>query len=94
MTAETSTKLCAECHIVGSRADIERVPDSEQWVRSPGVTMTFSRCYTESQGGMSCLTCHDPHRDSERSASFYEQKCLDCHAATGEPSNEPVKRVA
>jgi tetratricopeptide (TPR) repeat protein len=79
MSAEASTRLCAECHIVGSKADIELAPGSERFARSPGLTMTFSRCYTESQGGMSCLTCHDPHRDAEKSPAFYEAKCLKCH---------------
>jgi hypothetical protein len=44
--------------------------------------MTTSRCYTESEGGMSCLTCHDPHRDDDQPASFFEGKCLGCHAPT------------
>ena len=43
--------------------------------------MTFSRCYTESGGAMSCLTCHDPHRDSDRSPAFYEKRCLACHSS-------------
>jgi tetratricopeptide (TPR) repeat protein len=90
MPVEASTKLCAECHVVGSRVEIEKVPDSEQWVRSPGLTMTFSRCYTESQGAMSCLTCHDPHRDAEKSASFYEAKCLKCHTSTSASPGNPT----
>jgi hypothetical protein len=56
--------------------------DDPIWVRSSGATMTFSRCYTESNGGLSCLTCHDPHKDAEHSPTFYEQKCLLCHSAT------------
>ncbi|ODT98955.1 MAG: hypothetical protein ABS79_05120 [Planctomycetes bacterium SCN 63-9] len=79
MPTQAITRVCADCHVVGSRADIEKVPDSEQWVRSPGLTMTFSRCYTESEGAMSCVTCHNPHTDAEKSAGFYEAKCLKCH---------------
>jgi nitrate reductase cytochrome c-type subunit len=30
---------------------------------------------------MSCLTCHDPHRDAETSSTYYESKCLQCHTA-------------
>ena len=88
MSAEAVTKVCAECHIVGSRDEIQKAPNSEMWVRSPGLTMTFSRCYTESQGDMSCLTCHDPHRDAEKSPAYYEAKCLKCHDV-GRPNASP-----
>ena len=82
---------CRDCHIVGDATEIENRREESIWVRSPGITMTFSRCYTESSGALSCLTCHDPHRDSERSASFYEQKCLACHQTAGSPSGASTK---
>jgi Tfp pilus assembly protein PilF len=40
-----------------------------------------SRCYKESQGALSCLTCHNPHRkvpEKERPA-HYRKACLQCH---------------
>ena len=40
-----------------------------------------SRCFTESGGRLSCLTCHDPHRKvpaAER-AAHYRAACLGCH---------------
>jgi Tfp pilus assembly protein PilF len=40
-----------------------------------------SRCFIESQGELSCLTCHDPHRKippAER-ATHYRAACLSCH---------------
>ena len=77
--SEGITKLCSDCHVLGhsepstSRAD----PD---WVRSQGVTLTWSRCYTESGGSFTCLTCHDPHRNAETRPAAYEAKCLSCHS--------------
>jgi hypothetical protein len=71
---------CAQCHVVGSRAEIELDPGNPMYIRSSGATLTSSRCYTESGGGMSCLTCHNAHRDAEKSAAFYESKCLACHS--------------
>ncbi len=80
-SGEAASVQCRDCHIVGDASEISNRREESVWVRSPGITMTFSRCYTESSGELSCLTCHDAHRDSERSASFYEQKCLACHHA-------------
>ncbi len=79
--AQAINKLCADCHIVGSPAQITSAPDDPAYVRSSGLTLTFSRCFSESDGMMSCLTCHDPHRDDQGPPSFYEAKCLGCHAS-------------
>jgi len=76
--------LCSDCHVVGSSAEIKKSPQDPRWVRSTGLTFTFSRCYTESSDALSCLTCHNPHRDSPRDHAFYEAKCLQCHSSATE----------
>jgi hypothetical protein len=73
-------KQCADCHVVGIPGEIKQAPESPRFVRSPGLTLTFSRCYTDSEGGMSCMTCHDAHRDDQGPAPFYEKRCLGCHS--------------
>lgn len=43
--------------------------------------MQASRCYTQSDGKLGCISCHDPHRvpvETERVA-FYRQRCFQCH---------------
>ncbi len=82
--AATVDAQCVGCHITDVPAAIRAEPESPLYVRSPGLTLTFSRCSTSGAGkgaGMTCLTCHDPHRDDDRPASFYEARCLSCHAA-------------
>jgi tetratricopeptide repeat protein len=40
-----------------------------------------SRCFRESAGALSCLTCHDPHRkvsENDR-AAHYRAACMRCH---------------
>lgn len=40
-----------------------------------------SRCFQESQGTLSCLTCHDPHHTPKGEAARvqYRDACLSCH---------------
>ena len=37
------------------------------WLRFQSLTLPWSRCYTESDGMLGCVTCHDPHRNAETS---------------------------
>ena len=41
-----------------------------------------SRCFRESEGRLSCLSCHDPHRKvpEEERAAHYRAVCAGCHA--------------
>jgi len=41
-----------------------------------------SRCFLESKGALTCLSCHDPHRKlpaGEEATSYYSGQCLHCH---------------
>jgi Tfp pilus assembly protein PilF len=45
--------------------------------------LLLSRCFTESQGRLECVTCHDPHVTvyrKDRPQDFFTSKCLGCHA--------------
>lgn len=70
-------KLCAECH---NPRQGTFSPSDKKVVRFQAATLTWSRCYTESRGALSCVTCHNPHRNAESSPAFYEAKCLACHS--------------
>ena len=75
-TAAQVTALCAGCHSPGDRPVSRDDPAS---ARFQGTTLTWSRCYQESQGRLSCVTCHDPHHDAAKGPATYEAKCLACH---------------
>ncbi len=48
---------------------------------SHAARMVQSRCYTESNGRLNCVTCHDPHVASrEVPAEIHRKSCLSCHA--------------
>jgi tetratricopeptide (TPR) repeat protein len=71
--------LCADCHSARKKG-LRLEPGSPQAVRFQGTTLTWSRCYTESDGKLDCLTCHDPHKNAEADPHGYESKCLHCHS--------------
>ena len=82
----TLTRLCNECHTLHSPEVELEVPRTDPiWHRSPGVSFTWSRCSIASGENFNCLTCHDPHRPTETSATYYEAKCLSCHRRSSSP---------
>jgi len=72
--------LCADCHSARKKG-LPLEPGSAQAVRFQGTTLTWSRCYPESDGKLDCLTCHNPHKNAETNKRWYESKCLQCHSS-------------
>jgi predicted negative regulator of RcsB-dependent stress response/formate-dependent nitrite reductase cytochrome c552 subunit len=70
--------LCAGCHSPRDK-DVSLPPGSPDSVRFQGSTLTWSRCYTESGNMLSCVTCHNPHKNADKKREVYERRCLDCH---------------
>lgn len=53
---------------------------SDLGIASHGARMLRSRCYLESQGTLTCVLCHDPHKPAaDQDAAFYDSKCATCH---------------
>jgi hypothetical protein len=78
-TAAQILQLCGRCHKPSPGDPV--APDDPAIIRQQALTMPLSRCYTASDGHLSCVTCHDPHRNAETSAVAYESTCLNCHSA-------------
>ena len=84
-SSQQTLELCARCHSPRG-VDVRR--DDPASIRFQATTLTWSRCATQSQGALSCLSCHDPHRDAQTDPAYYVQKCLTCHAATNAPATK------
>ena len=55
----------------------EEMPRAERFeINHHPYRLEQSRCFTESEGRLSCLTCHDPHRKT----NDYRKACMSCHA--------------
>ena len=50
------------------------------------IGLSLSKCYRQSDGSFSCITCHDPHARAASSRSGYDQVCLKCHDGAGAPT--------
>jgi hypothetical protein len=83
-------KICAQCHSPRGR---DVVPGDPASVRFQGTTLTWSRCYTESNDTLDCVTCHDPHTNVMTSTTHYESKCVTCHGGgASAPPGPPEAR--
>jgi tetratricopeptide (TPR) repeat protein len=79
-TPEAFNQMCARCHGLTHAEAVTGPDDDPGWLRFQNVTLSRSRCYTESGGKLNCVTCHDPHANAETSAPRNEAKCLACHS--------------
>jgi hypothetical protein len=78
MNAAEINRLCGECHrpAGGPEANTSRA-----WnVRLQPAYLAQSSCFRKGDGGLSCVTCHDPHSDADRDPAHYDRRCVRCHA--------------
>jgi hypothetical protein len=78
-SAEQIMGLCATCHRPN---ELKLAPGDHLAPRFASSSLAWSRCYTESGGALSCVTCHNPHHNAETSPSYYEARCVVCHSQT------------
>lgn len=77
---EAQIRLCGRCHRVPEMMEGSPIHRSDaQITRFQPVGLLQSRCFKESQGEMSCSTCHDPHRGTSHDKQQYVLQCLKCH---------------
>lgn len=81
---ESFMALCQQCHnetatVEGTLMGISSDPADPGTVKYHVYGLEQSRCFRESRGAMRCTTCHDPHRNAETSAAYYEERCRGCH---------------
>ncbi|RUL89019.1 multiheme c-type cytochrome [Tautonia sociabilis] len=82
-SAKDQMLLCGECHRHPSQAPPGALrPDNIELARFQPVGLMQSRCFTESDGAMSCTTCHDPHDRPSTDPSSYNTTCLSCHQSS------------
>lgn len=78
--------LCGRCHRLVE--EVLAMPSPFQKTqRFPVFGLASSRCFQSSRGELTCITCHNPHRNARTDHPYYEAICLKCH---GSPASAPA----
>lgn len=81
LSASELNDLCGACHrmpaAAGSATDLRN-----PWnARHQPLLLALSACFRQSQGRLTCFTCHAPHAPLETKLAAYNAACAKCHAA-------------
>jgi hypothetical protein len=85
-------ELCGDCHRTERDVDPSNPVAVDQTQRMQPYGLMKSACFQKSGDRLSCLTCHDPHRNSQKSHVSYERACRSCHGQTTGSTVCPVNR--
>ena len=75
--------FCGTCHRSTHDVLAANIKDIRN-IRFQPYRLENSPCYDPSDKRITCIACHDPHANLDRSAASYDAKCLACHANRGE----------
>ena len=75
--------FCAECHRSPASAEPHTVLLAQpKLARHAGLSLQLSACFlrTPPEETVTCLDCHDPHRNIQHGQENYSATCLRCHS--------------
>jgi len=78
LSAEQASNFCGRCHRTWSDVVVRQDYDIGN-VRFQPYRLWSSVCYDPDDARISCLACHDPHRELSTRPADYDAKCQACH---------------
>jgi hypothetical protein len=79
-TVQSQLELSGSCHRHPSRVPPqELIANDPTLARFQPIGLSQSRCFKESDGRLSCVSCHVPHARSSSDTANYERVCLSCY---------------
>jgi predicted CXXCH cytochrome family protein len=79
-------RFCGTCHRHPSGPRPEQIRRGDPLLaRFQPIGLSLSRCYRESAGAFSCVSCHDPHGRGSSKRVEYDTICVKCHRARSGP---------
>ena len=76
---ELTQEFCASCHRGNEEFSLLKSMEINN-VRFQPYRIFQSKCYSDDRR-ISCTACHDPHEPLKHDASYYDAKCMACHAS-------------
>ena len=95
LTSEDLSDFCGQCHRTWETV-IRGPARGEPNVRFAPYRLANSKCFSGTDPRISCIACHDPHKNLATESAAYDTKCLACHAlngATAAPSRQATARA-
>ena len=83
LNAEEMNQFCGQCHRTWEQIATNG-PRGLLNVRFQPYRLTNSRCFDVDDKRISCVACHDPHKEVDRVTANYDVYCQACHAG-GKP---------
>ncbi len=82
LSTEKMSNFCGRCHgDVAGNAAVGLTGTAT--VKFQPYRLAESRCYNEADRRISCVACHDPHKELDTRAASYDSKCQACHTTGG-----------
>jgi hypothetical protein len=78
-------QMCGVCHGAPPQDTdfqaIQFIQDTPNTVRFPSQRLVLSRCFNETENGLRCTTCHDPHSNVAGNRAALQKPCISCHVS-------------
>jgi len=87
-SARNMNRICGRCHGISNIS-----PSHPVIARFQPWGLEQSRCFQESDGKLSCTSCHDPHHDARRDEAFYVARCQSCHTGSAGATAKTVCKI-
>ena len=91
---ELSQEFCGSCHVGFDKAMLMPGQGGPNNIRFQAYRIFNSPGHRGGDPRISCVACHDPHRDVERAPAFYDSKCLACHVSDAKEAKTKERAAA
>ena len=78
LSAGDISNFCGQCHRTWEQIALSGVHDITT-LRFQPYRLAGSKCFDEDDPRISCIACHDPHKEVDTVAEHYDSRCLSCH---------------